>query len=182
MSILRTPRLKLVPLTLEVVEAILSGRREDAETLVGARMPDRWPNRDLVERAFSASLEAIRATPDKCLWGDRVLIAGGKDADARVVGSVVFHGIPAENGIAEIAYGVEEGSQGRGYATEAVGACVAWALAQEDVRAVRAATFAWHRASLRVIAKVGFVKVGVREHEMMGELVVFERRGSLAHA
>jgi ribosomal-protein-alanine N-acetyltransferase len=182
MSILRTPRLKLVPLTLEVVEAIMSGRREDAEALVSARMPERWPNRDLVERAFSASLEAMRAAPDRCLWGDRVLIADDRDADPRVVGSVVFHGIPAEDGIAEIAYGVEEASQGRGYATEAVSACVAWALAQKDVRAVQAATFAWHRASLRVIAKAGLVQVGVREHETMGELLVFERRGSPAHA
>jgi ribosomal-protein-alanine N-acetyltransferase len=177
MSILQTPRLNLVPLTLDVVEAIMCGRRDDAEALVGARMPERWPNRDLVERAFSASLEAIRATPDKCLWGDRVVIVRDEDAGARVVGSVVFRGMPGDDGIAEIAYGVEERSQGRGYATEAVGACVAWALAQRGIRAVRAATFPWHRASLRVMAKVGLVKIGVREHDTMGELLVFERRG-----
>lgn len=152
------------------------GRREEAEALVGARMPERWPNPEFVERAFSVSLDAIRASPDASLWGDRVLIAHGEARDPRVVGSVIFRGKPGDDGVSEIGYGVEQSSQGRGYATEAVGACVAWALAQEGVRTVQAVTFAWHRASLRVIEKVGMVSVGVREHETMGELLVFERR------
>jgi ribosomal-protein-alanine N-acetyltransferase len=186
MSVLETPRLKLVSLTVGIVEAVVGGRREEAEALVGARMPDRWPNRELVERAFSASLEAIRENPEVCLWGGRVLIGkrGQNEQNAgwnsRVLGSVIFHGRPGEDGVAEIAYGVEEGSQGKGYATEAVGACIAWALAQKRVRAVQAATFAWHRASLRVIEKVGMRRVGVREHETMGQLLVFERSSARA--
>ncbi|HEY8089516.1 MAG TPA: GNAT family N-acetyltransferase, partial [Polyangiaceae bacterium] len=172
--VLRTPRLELVPMTLPMVEAVMLGRREDAESLVSARMPDRWPNRELVERAFTASLDAIRAEPEVRLWGDRVLIA--RAPEARVVGSVVFHGQPGDDGVAEIAYGVEEASQGQGYATEAVEACVFWALAQARVRAVQAATFAWHRPSLRVIEKVGMVACGARDHETMGEMLVFERR------
>jgi RimJ/RimL family protein N-acetyltransferase len=176
MSVLVTPRLDLAPLTLGIVEAVMAGRREDAETLVRARMPDRWPNREFVERAFSASLDAMRERPEVCLWGDRILVAREREGDPRVVGSVIFHGKPGDDGIAEIAYGVDEAFQGQGYATEAVGACVAWALDQEHVQAVHAVTFAWHRASLRVIEKVGMVKVGVREHETMGELLVFERR------
>jgi RimJ/RimL family protein N-acetyltransferase len=129
-----------------------------------------------VERAFTASLEAIRAEPEVRLWGDRVLIVRGEArGDARVVGSVVFHGRP-DDGVAEVAYGVEEASQGRGYATEAVAASVAWALAEHGVEAVQAATFAWHVPSLRVIGKVGMSRVGTREHETMGEMVVFERR------
>jgi RimJ/RimL family protein N-acetyltransferase len=178
MSALRTPRLELVPMTLAMVEALMAGRRDDAEALAGARMPQRWPNRELVERAFTASLDAIRADPEARLWGNRVMIATAPPADGqerRVVGSIVFHGRPEEDGLAEIAYGVEEGSQGRGYATEAVRACVAWALAQERVRAVQAATFAWHVPSLRVIEKVGMVRVGVREHETLGEMLVYER-------
>jgi ribosomal-protein-alanine N-acetyltransferase len=84
--------------------------------------------------------------------------------------------MPTGDGVAELAYGVEDGSQGRGYATEAVSACVAWALQQPGVRAVRATTFGWHRPSLRVIEKVGMTRVGLREHETMGELIVFETR------
>jgi ribosomal-protein-alanine N-acetyltransferase len=184
MSLLRTQRLELVPMTLAMVEAVMLGRRDDAESLVSARMPERWPNRELVERAFTASLDAIRADPAARLWGNRVVVASGdarvvvasgEVAERRVVGSVVFHGEPSAEGIAEIAYGIEEGSQGRGYATEAVRACVDWALAQERVRAVQAATFAWHAPSLRVLAKAGMVHIGTRDHETMGEMLVFER-------
>jgi ribosomal-protein-alanine N-acetyltransferase len=176
MPSLNTPRLELAPLTLQVVESVVVGAREEAERLVGARMPSRWPNRELVERAFPVSLDAIRAQPEACLWGDRVMIARGDDGQRRVIGSVVFHGEPGPDGVAEIAYGVEEASQGRGYATEAVSACVTWALEHRAVAAVQATTFAWHRASLRVIEKVGMVRSGVRDHETLGELLVFERR------
>ena len=162
-------------MTLAMAEAVILGHKEDAEHLIAARMPLRWPNRELVERAFSASLEALRAQPEVRLWGNRVLVARAPDGEARVVGSVVFHGRP-NDGIAEIAYGVEEGSQGQGYATEAVAASVAWALREDGVLAVQAATFDWHVPSLRVIGKVGMVRVGTRDHDTMGELVVFERR------
>jgi [ribosomal protein S5]-alanine N-acetyltransferase len=190
-DILRTPRLELVAMTLEMVEAVMSGRRADAEALVVARMPQRWPNPELVERAFTASLDSIRAEPHRSLWGNRVIIAHGEGGEGsasgvspptppsgerRVVGSVVFHGAPSLEGIAEIAYGVEEGSQGRGYASEAVDACVAWALAQDRVLCVQAATFPWHQPSLRVLAKVGMVPIGSREHETLGDMLVFERR------
>ena len=176
-SLLLTPRLRLVPITVPMVEAVMSGRREEAEALVRAKMPERWPNSDLIERAFTASLEAIRVDPEVRLWGDRVMVLPGAGGEAdRVVGSVVFHGRPAEDGVAEIAYGVEEASQGLGYATEAVGASLEWAFAQPGVRAVQAATFAWHLPSLRVIEKCGMVRAGTRDHEVLGEMLVFERR------
>jgi RimJ/RimL family protein N-acetyltransferase len=176
MKLLRTARLELVPMTLAMVEAVIAGRKEDAERLIDARMPTRWPNREIVERAFTASLADIRADPDARLWGDRVLVARVA-GERRVVGSVVFHGRPGEDGVAEIAYGVEEASQGQGYATEAVLASVMWALEDAGgVRAVQAATFAWHASSVRVIQKVGMVEVGTRDHETLGEMVVYERR------
>lgn len=177
MSLLLTPRLRLVPVTVAMVEAVMSGRREDAEALVQATMPERWPNPDLVERAFTVSLDAIRADPEVRLWGDRVMVLPGTAGQAdRVVGSVVFHGRPGPEGVAEIAYGVEEASQGQGFATEAVAASLEWAFAQPGVRAVQAATFGWHLPSLRVIEKCGMARVGTRDHEVLGELLVFERR------
>ncbi len=173
---LRTPRLQLLPVTVAMVEAVLLGRRDDAESLAFARMPERWPNRELIERAFAVSLDDIRADPAARLWGARVIIVATEPGHRRVVGSVVFRGEPDDQGISEIAYGVEEGSQGYGYATEAVGACVCWALDQRGVHAVQAATFGWHRASVRVLEKVGMTRIGTREHETMGEMIVFERR------
>ncbi len=191
MTLLRTARLELVPMTLSMVEAVMLGRKDDSEAFARARMPERWPNPELIERAFPVSLDEMRGAPEARLWGARVMIvtgdgscAGdasceGTNGERRVVGSIVFrHGFPEDDGIAEIAYGVEEGSQGRGYAKEGVRTCVAWALDQPGVRAVQAATFAWHHPSVRVLSNAGMTQVGTREHETMGEMLVFERRHS----
>jgi len=166
--------MELVPMTLGMVEAVMLGRRDDSEALARARMPERWPNRELIERAFPLSLEELRAEPTTRLWGARVMVV--PLPERRVVGSIVFHGKPGPDGVAEIAYGVEEASQRQGYATEGVTACVEWALAEEGVTAVQATTFSWHQPSLRVIANVGMTRVGEREHDTMGEMLVFERR------
>jgi len=170
-----TPRLELVPMTLPMVEAVMLGNRERAEAEANARLPAAWPGSVLVERAFSSSLEAIRADPDKRLWGDRLLVS--RDGERNVIGSVVFHGRP-DDGVAEVGYGVEERSQGLGLATEGTRACVEWALAQPGVVAVTATTFPWHRASIRVIEKLGMRKSDTRDHEILGEMWIFELRTS----
>jgi RimJ/RimL family protein N-acetyltransferase len=175
MGTLFTPRLELVPVTLHLVEAVYRGDRDAVEHAAGARLPEAWPGKALVERAFTVSLDAIRADPPKRLWGDRLMIL--RDSlPRRLVGSVVFHGQPGDDGIAEIGYGVEQDSQCNGYATEGVRASIEWALAQPGCCAVRATTFPWHRPSLRVIEKSGMTKVDSREHEVLGELLVFEIR------
>jgi RimJ/RimL family protein N-acetyltransferase len=174
MSIILTPRLELVPVTLEMVEAILLGDRDRAEQAAKARLPGSWPNRALIERAFTASLDAIRSDPEQRLWGDRLLIARD-DPQRGVIGSVVFNGFPPD-GIAHVGYGVEESSQRCGFATEATRACVEWALLQPGIQAVVAETFPWHRASLRVIEKLGMKPAGTRLHELLGEVLLFEVR------
>jgi RimJ/RimL family protein N-acetyltransferase len=172
-----TARLELVPITLDIAEAVISGQRARAEALVGAPLPAAWPGRALIERAFSASLEHLRARPHVRLWGDRVMIA--REGARRVLGSVVFHGAPGEDGVVEVAYGVEQDSQQLGYATEGTLVSVEWALAQPGVRAVRATTPTWHASSRRVLEKCGFQHIGSRESEsMLGELLEFERRGA----
>lgn len=169
---LYTDRLELRPITLPVVEAVMLGRRVDAEAALGAELPTAWPGRALVERAFTASLERIRADPETRLWGDRVVLLRG---ESRVVGSVVFHGAPDPRGVVEVAYGIEESSQGQGYATEATLACIEWAFSQPHVRLIRATTPTWHLASRRVLEKVGMSHVGRSDHEMLGELMEWER-------
>lgn len=172
MPALVTERLRLVPITLEALEAVLDRDKPRAEALVGARFPPAWPDAQLLDVGFPYSRDAIRAAPDVRLWGDSLVLLR---SEPRVVGSVVFHGRPAD-GIAEVGYGVEQGSRGVGLATEATRACVEWALAQAGVTAVQATTFPWHAASLGVIRNVGMQLVGTREHDTLGELLIFERR------
>jgi RimJ/RimL family protein N-acetyltransferase len=171
---LHTERLELVPMTLAIAEAFILDRPSEAEEHIGAPLPASWPGRTLVERAFSASLEAIRADPHQRLWGNRVMIS--RQGPRRVIGSVVFHGAPGEDGVVEVAYGVEQESQQQGYATEGTRVSVEWALTVPGVRVVTATTPSWHVPSRRVLEKCGFHLVGTHESEsMIGELLEFER-------
>lgn len=186
MPALTTERLRLVPITLPMIEGVMRRDRAAAEAALDAcmrdhgydlhacaRFPDAWPNEDLVARAFPLSLDEIRADPDTRLWGDSLILP--LEGPPRVVGSVVFKGHPPD-GIAEVAYGIEDLSRRQGLATEATRACVEWALAQPGINAVQATTFPWHHASLGVIRNVGMVQVATREHDMFGELLIFERK------
>jgi [ribosomal protein S5]-alanine N-acetyltransferase len=172
METLYTARLDLVPVTVDLVEAVLDQSSARCHAILEAELPNQWPGRALVERAFYASLEAIRSDPGRRLWGDRVMIARDK---RRVVGSVIFHGAPDEDGSVEVAYGVEEDSQGCGFGTEATRASVEWALGQPEVRVVRAATPPWHIASQKVLERCGLVRVGTRDSPL-GEVLEYERR------
>ena len=172
-----TPRLELRPITSEQAVAILEGRRrQEIEALVGAELPWQWPTRVLVEQVFRASLPGVLEDPTARLWGDRFIVT--REGPPKVVGSVIFHGRPGVDGVADIGYGIEETSQGKGIATEALGACVKWALAQAECRLIRAETSAWHQPSLRVLEKVGLRVVG--EHDADGtKMLVYEIKRSL---
>jgi ribosomal-protein-alanine N-acetyltransferase len=173
MPVLETPRLALEAITLPMVEAVFAGDRLALEELAKAKIPEAWPGRSLVERAFSASLDRIREDPATRLWGDRLVVV--RENEVRlVVGSVIFHGRP-KDGIAEVGYGVEERWQRQGVASEATRACVEWALAQDGITAVTATTPPWHTASIRVLEKSGLVKVGTEDHEILGEVLRFTR-------
>jgi len=174
MDALVTPRLILEPITLALIEATFAGDRAALEDIARAIVPDSWPGRALVERAFSASLEAIRADPTTRLWGDRLMIAD-EEGRRMVVGSIIFHGRPSD-GIAEVGYGVEERWQRKGYASEGTRACVDWALEQVGIHCVTATTPPWHTGSIRVLERSGLVRIGSEEHETLGEVLRFERR------
>ncbi|TMI95424.1 MAG: GNAT family N-acetyltransferase, partial [Bacillati bacterium ANGP1] len=77
-----------------------------------------------------------------------------------VIGSAGFKGPPDSTGIVEVAYGIVPSFQGRGYATEAAAALVAFAFASGRVRLVRAHTWPEANASTRVLLKCGFRHVG----------------------
>lgn len=77
-----------------------------------------------------------------------------------VVGKCGFKGPPAAGGVVEIAYGVVPEYQGKGYATEAAQALVAFAFRSGRVRVVRAHTLPAANASTGVLTKCGFQHVG----------------------
>jgi RimJ/RimL family protein N-acetyltransferase len=84
-----------------------------------------------------------------------------------VVGGIGFFG-PPEQGHVEIAYGLVPSRRGRGYATEATRAMVAFALAQSQVREVVATVEPDNAPSIRVLERSGLLL-----HERRPALLVY---------
>ena len=138
---LRTPRLKLALKTPEEVRAAI----EAMDAAEKAQLSADW----------LARLAASTA-PDRWVHGFSLV-----QLDTGItVGQCGFKGPPDGDGVVEIAYGVASDQEGKGYATEAAGALVAYAFSIEQVRRVRAHTLPASNASKRVLAKCGFQYVG----------------------
>ena len=84
--------------------------------------------------------------------------------DGTHIGDLCFKGLN-EDGSVEIGYGITEENQGKGYATEAVEAVIAWALNQSGVRQVEAETERDNKKSQRVLEKCGFSPLGINGEE-----------------
>jgi len=80
--------------------------------------------------------------------------------EGAVVGYCGFKGPPTPEGVVEMAYGVAPEYQGRGFATEAAQALVAYAFSHSSVQLVRAHTLPEVNASTHVLTKCGFQCVG----------------------
>jgi RimJ/RimL family protein N-acetyltransferase len=81
------------------------------------------------------------------------------------VGTGGFKGRPDAAGDVETGYSIVQSFQRRGYATEAVGGLVGWALGHADVRRVIAHTFPHLAGSIGVLTKLGFERVDEQPSE-----------------
>lgn len=169
---LRTPRLRLVPSTaaltrLEIDDPSGLGR------VLGASIPAEWPPEQLAE-ALPWFCQCLTDAPALCGWLGWYGIwdAPGGTAPPVLVGSGGFLG-PPDDGRVEVGYSVLSVFQDQGFATEIVETLAGWALTQPAVVCVLAETGADNPASLRVLAKAGFLATGPgRTPGMLG----FERR------
>jgi [ribosomal protein S5]-alanine N-acetyltransferase len=81
-------------------------------------------------------------------------------ANGTVIGSCGYKAPPGREAVVEIAYGIDPKYHGRGYATEAARALIAFAFGSGLVRLVRAHTKPEESASTRVLTKCRFKRVG----------------------
>ncbi len=155
--VIETRRLQLSPLAPQHILALIEA-------------PDRFPGlsgfaaapglreffvSDELSTAFLESLRALHVA-DPWTFGFSVV-----DRDRRmVVGGAGFKGRPDAAGVAEIAYGIVPDFEGRGYATEAAGGIIEWAINSGLVQTLRAHTLPLPNASTRVLVKCGFSFAG----------------------
>jgi len=78
----------------------------------------------------------------------------------KMIGDFCIYGEPGEDGEIEIGYGTYEEFQNRGYMTEIVSGIIEWTKKQPIVKSIIASTDKVNIASVRVLEKNGFIKIG----------------------
>jgi RimJ/RimL family protein N-acetyltransferase len=166
--IIRTERLELVPFAPEAIRALIAGRRDVAENVLGLTLPAEFPRDGELSGFLPIQLKRMEEQPDRLDWLARLMVSAGDGP----VGHCGFHGPPGIIGRAEIGYTVFSPFRGRGYAKEAAGALVDWAFEQGE-REVYASVSPTNAPSLAVVRAVGFTQVGTQEDEVDGLELVF---------
>jgi ribosomal-protein-alanine N-acetyltransferase len=164
-------RLDLVPLSVEVMEALLQGGSRAAQPMVSFTVPPQWPAE--VESTLRFRLDIARAHPQALPLLFRAMVL--RSEPHVTVGRIGFHGPVDPTGMLEIGYEVFAAYRRQGYAREAVLAMFRWAQRDRAVLRFRAAVSPQNLASRTLVAGLGFVEVGSQWDEQDGEETLFER-------
>ena len=143
-----TERLELRPLPLAAAAA-LPGDRDGAADLIGAKLPDDWPQPDVL----GVLPRHAKLEEGSMHFGVWVII---ERASGMVVGDIGFHGPPSDERTVEIGYAIVPSRRRRGYATEAAGAIAGWALRQPEIDTVVAGCDPENVSSIRTLERAGF--------------------------
>jgi len=168
---LRSNRLDLVPMTLELMEALLRGDLVSAQRMVGYRIPSDWPH--VMGSVLRYRVPVARAQPESIPLLLRAMVLR---ADPEVVvGRLGFHGPADVDGMLEIGYEVFPEYRRQGYAREAVVAMFRWARSDPAVLRFRASVSPHNLPSRNLVTGLGFIQVGSHWDEEDGEELEFER-------
>lgn len=138
--VIETRRLYITPQSIQEIEA-LRDKETDHE----------------MKKAYSEMMD-IMLKLDGCEeWGSdwRISLKAGA-----TVGGIGFKGTPDAEGMVEIGYGIDEAYRQNGYATEALGGMVKWALQQDGVEYISAQTEPDNKISQNVLLNNGFYRDG----------------------
>ena len=151
-----TPRLRLVPATVDLVRLEITNLNEFFRHLGVEPIPD-WPSENLAG-VLPFFLEQLGNDPSLVGWLAWYWILDAPSGN-QLVGGGGFKGAPF-NGVVEAGYETRVSCRRRGYATEAVGSQVAWALRHPDVKLVIAETRTDNKGSIGLLGKLEFVQIG----------------------
>lgn len=169
--VLETERLRLQALTLDALQAWVDGDAGGLRRATGVLFDEPLASPPLFGEDLPRFRDRMAETPDELGWW--VWLVSRRN-DHRAVGVCGLGGRPGLEGAAVLGYSVYPHLTGRGYATEASRALLAWVLRQPETVLVRATVPVGNAPSVAVARKLGMVQVGVEQHPDVGLVAVFE--------
>ena len=127
---IETARLRLLPCSPEHLLALIQGTRQFEEQS-GLRAADGLRDFLVSDEVSPDWLARLRVDPVANPWVHGFFVVRREGGE--VIGTAAFKGPPDGDGTVEIAYGIVPVHQGRGYATEAVQALLAFAFGEPRV-------------------------------------------------
>ena len=176
---LETTRLFLIPHAPEHLRALIESS-ESYEQRSGMKPANGLRDfivSDAVSPEWLATLESA-AGADPWRFGFAVV----HRESGLVIGNAGLTGPPDADNAVEIAYGIVPEYEGRGYATEAAAALLAWVVRNGRVTTARAHTLPERNASTRVLEKCGFRHLGAVNHPTDGLIWRWEKQLGMAGA
>lgn len=154
---IETKRLTIKPLDFgQLQKYVKNDSSLERELCVGESKRNISP--ELKEALEVAILPLVAANEDDYLFFTLWTII--LKSENRMVGDLCFKGLPDNNGNVEIGYGTYENFRGKGYMTEAVGGMIAWTETQQKVKSIIAETDKTNVASMVILQKNRFAKIG----------------------
>jgi [ribosomal protein S5]-alanine N-acetyltransferase len=174
---LSTARLDLAQLRVDEVRALVEGKPEQVEALLGAAFRTPYAPPPLMDDALSFICGWLNDHPSDFWW--RPWFFADRN-QKQIIGSAGFSG-PSETGALQLGYAIYPEHQGRGYATEAAAALVKFAWTDPGVIAVQATIPPSNSDSIRVAEKLGMVPFGEGEDDEVGKIIIYEIRRAMSH-
>lgn len=153
-----------LPESLQTERLVLRRMRPDDAEVQHAMWEERDPRvpaRRRIDADGHPTVDEIRASLDPAAGAQRGLLSVVRRDTGEVIGycGLLIAGQRGTAEVPELAYELLRAAHGRGYATEAAAAVVAWAD-DAGIRRLQAGVRDWNTHSLRVLAKLGFVPSG----------------------
>jgi [ribosomal protein S5]-alanine N-acetyltransferase len=159
-----TPRMHLVPATLELLTAELQGPAS-LSAFIGAYVPANWPPPLYDEPAIRWTMgQLAKPSADGRWYSHYFVLQSLTAAPDIVIGVGGYVGGPSPTGVVEIGYSIIPEYHRKGYATEAAGGLTRNAFTK-GVKVVAAHTLENDPASGGVLLKNGFRMIGPGNEE-----------------
>jgi len=178
MASIHSERLELVSISPQFIDALLTERREEAESEATLKLPNGWP--DAHDRGFlNFRLRQMRERPEIQEWFVYAVVL--PEGERQMIGHAGFHGPPGVNAVkapdaVEVGYSIFEPYRRRGYATEVVRTLIDWASSEHGIRHFVASISPENEPSLALVSRLGFKHTGQHWDEEDGEELEFELR------
>jgi len=161
LDIIHSPRLELIALSPNFLEASLNDDLATASRFIGLDVPSDWLE---AKWLMEMRLEKMLVNPALEPW---LLRAVGLRETKTMIGFIGFHTLPGAEylnryapGSVEFGYTIFPNYQRMGYASEAAQALMDWATREKGVTRFVISVSPTNEPSLRIAQKFGFRKVG----------------------